>query len=106
MRVIINDGADHIIGCVNLTNLECSHVGGVESKYGQDSGTPIKPWNRHAVGMERCKFTIQRWFKADTDGDTDLLYDLHNNDTTFDLTEYLTCITTGFAGLKLTDCQS
>jgi hypothetical protein len=105
MRVTINDGTDHTIGCVNLTNLECSHAGGVESKYGQDVGAPIKPWNRHSIGMERCRFTVQRWYKADTEGDTNLLYDLHNNDTTFDLSEFLNCIT-GFAGLKLVDCQS
>ena len=105
MRIIINDGTDHTVGCVNLTNLECSHAGGVESKYGQDVGAPIKPWNRHSIGMERCRFTVQRWYKADTDGDTNLLYDLHNNDTVFDLSESLSCII-GFSGLKLVGCQS
>jgi hypothetical protein len=92
-----------IVDTVELVTLETSHMGGVESKYGQDYDYQYKPRNRHAIGMKRCRFTIRKWYKADS-SNTDLFYTLFDNDTEFTLKEYLTGIT-GFAGLEITECE-
>jgi hypothetical protein len=85
MRIVVNGVT---IDTCELANLEILHIGNVESKYGQDASTPIKPWNRHAVGMKKCRFTIRKWYKADN-SNTDLFYTLFDNDTEFTLTECL-----------------
>lgn len=103
MRLII-DGTT--VDVVELVNLEVFHEGNVESKYGQtDNGSQYIPWNRHKIGIQKVRFTIRRWFKAGL-ADTDLLYDLHENDTEFTLTEYINDIWGAFAGLKISNCVS
>lgn len=90
---------------VELVNLEALHEGNVESKYGKDwSGTQYKPRNRHKIGMKRSRFTIRRWFKAGQ-ADTDLLYNLFENDTVFVLKEWLNDGVPGYSGLELDDCE-
>lgn len=88
MRVkIIVNGNEYILGVVQLVDVEAYRQGGVEKKYGkQASGQPA---NRHRIGMKRVRFVIRRMFKADETSKHDLLYDLHNNDTYFDLEEYV-----------------
>jgi len=92
-----------IVDTVELVTLETSHMGGVESKYGQDYDYQFKPRNRHAIGMKRCRFTIRKWYKADG-SNTDLFYTLFDNDTVFTLKEYVTGIA-GFSGLIITGCE-
>jgi hypothetical protein len=100
MRVIINDGvSDYILGVVELVDMEIFRQGGVESKYGK-VGT--KTPNRHAVGMKRARFTVRRWYHTDS-GKEDLLYDLHDNDTEFTLSEFVNN-KTGFVGIKILNC--
>ena len=91
------------VDTVELVTLEVLHTGGVESKYGQDYDYQFKPRNRHAIGMKRCRFTIRKWYKADS-SNTDLFYTLFDNDTEFTLKEYLAGLT-GFAGLTITGCE-
>ena len=91
------------VDTVELVTLEVLHTGGVESKYGQDYDYQYKPRNRHAIGMKRCRFTIRKWYKADS-SNTDLFYTLFDNDTEFTLKEYLAGLT-GFAGLTITGCE-
>jgi len=91
------------VDTVELVTLEVLHTGGVESKYGQDYDYQFKPRNRHAIGMKRCRFTIRKWYKADS-SNTDLFYTLFDNDTEFTLKEYLTGVT-GFAGLEISECE-
>jgi len=90
---------------VELVNLEASHEGGIESKYGQTvSGARVTPWNRHKIGMQKVLFTIRRMYK--TGVSDNLLYDLHQNDTIFNLKEYVKDIYGEFCGLEIINCAS
>jgi len=104
VRLLIDDGTTHTIETVELIDLEVSREGGVESKYGKDFvDGQYKPRNRHKIGMKRTRFTLRKWYKADT-SNTDLLYTLFDNDTEFILEEYIPNIVTGVKGLQLRDC--
>jgi len=70
----------HVLGLVDLANIELLRRGNVEAKYGFS--------NRHKIGMKLARFTIQRWYKTDT-GQTSLLYDLYENSTEFRLEEII-----------------
>lgn len=72
--------SQHVLGVVDLANIQLIKSGNVEAKYGLS--------NRHKIGMKLARFTIQRWYKTDT-GQTSLLYDLYENSTEFRLEEYL-----------------
>jgi len=82
------------LGVVEALNVELIKEGGVEFYYGSATG-------QHAKGTRHATFTIRRWFMADQD--TDLLYDLFNDDTVFHLYEEIN----GVANSKvyLSACQ-
>lgn len=109
MRIKITaNGTTYTLGVVELVDLEILRQGGVESKYGFQGNVDLgtTPSNRHRVGMKRARFRVRRWFKAD-DANTDLLFDIHNLDTFFDLEEYLNVDFDGkLTGIKLNGCES
>lgn len=97
LRVTIKSGADtYILGVVEMMELEVLRDGKVEHYYHDN--------RKHSVGMKRVRFRVRRWFKSDQSDRTNLLYNLHLNNTTFDLSEFLKDITGTFVGLTLNDC--
>ena len=95
MRVTIVVGAtQYTLGVVEGFDIECTKEGGVVPHYDSETG-------KHAVGTRSATFRIRRWFKAD-DSNTDLIYDLFNDETHFNLYGEIA----GVAGsrIALSDC--
>jgi hypothetical protein len=65
------------LGVVEGLVRELIKEGGVVPHYDSETG-------KHAIGTRHCTFTLTRWFKADN-ANTDLLYDMFNNETHFNL---------------------
>jgi len=68
---------EETIGVVTGLDIELSKEGGVQPIYGSTQG-------KHVRGGKKATFRIQRWYM--TDSDTDLLFDLFDNDLLFSLT--------------------
>ena len=101
VRVTVNGT---VISVAELTNIQLSKIGGVESKYGM-RGTHSN--RRHCVGKEKALFIIRRWYK--TDIEQSLFYNLHVNGTDFDIEEYVTVPSSDsseMGGIKITNCKS
>ena len=80
------------IGVVNAFDITLTREGGtVEHVYGSVTG-----YISH--GGDRATFTLQRWFYTDTD--TDLLYDLFNDKSAFELTGEVSGVATTTLGLS------
>lgn len=78
MRVTIyHTGMSYTLGVVEGYDIELIKEGGVTPYYDSETG-------KHAVGTRHATFRLRRWFKAD-DSNTDLIYDLFNDETHFDL---------------------
>lgn len=82
------------VGVVEGLSIELIKEGGVEFYYDSETGM-------HAKGTRHATFSIRRWFKTDTD--TDLLYDLFNDDIPFTLTGQITGVTG--STITLSDCE-
>ena len=82
------------IGVVEGASIELEIEGGIEHTYGSRSG-------KHAAGGKRATFSVRRWFMSDVD--TDLLYDLFNDELLFSLSGEID----GVAGsiVHLSDCR-
>ena len=91
LRVIV---AGVTLGVVEGLSIELIKEGGIEFYYDSETG-------KHAKGTRHATFSVRRWFKTDTD--TDLLYDLFNDDIPFTLSGQLT----GVSGstVNLSDCE-
>lgn len=97
MRVSIwSGGSQYILGVVELVDVEVGKNGKIEFYYHD-----VKS---HSVGMKYVRFRIQRWFKSDAPGNTNLLYSLHQNNSLFDLSEFTTDDLSVFSGLNIQQC--
>lgn len=76
------------LGVVVGLDIELSKEGGVQHRYGSVTG-------KHVRGGEKATFRAQRWYMSDAD--TDLLFDLFNDDIEFSLTGEIA----GHAGSEL-----
>jgi len=72
--VIEVDGV--VVGLVEGMSIELIKEGGVEYRYGSQTG-------KKSIGTKHATFTIRRWFYADIN--KDLLYDLFNTEAYFTL---------------------
>lgn len=88
MRVTV---AGTIVGVVEGMSIELIKEGGVEFYYDSETG-------KHAKGTRHATFSVRRWYKTDTD--TDLLYDLFNDDIPFSLTGQLSNVSLSTIGLS------
>lgn len=94
-----------LIQFVQLADIKFIKNGGVEPKYGMRG---IHSDRRHRVGKQMATFTIRRWFKADVNTSY-LFYSIHENDTEFDLKEYLGDVVVEdqtFRGFTIENCKS
>lgn len=82
------------VGVVEGASIELEIEGGIEHTYGAREG-------HHAAGGKRATFSLRRWFMSDTD--TDLLYDLFNDEIPFTLSGEID----GQAGstIELSNCK-
>jgi len=99
MRVQVSyGGTTYTLGVVEGMDIELIREGGVTPHYDSETG-------QHAIGTQRATFRVRRWFKAD-DENTDLIYDLFNDKTHFDLYGTLYPDGTLLAGsqIGLSDC--
>lgn len=103
MRVIVNHpvlGAV-TVGVVEGLSIELIKEGGLEYYYDSETGA-------HAKGTRHATFTIRRWFMTDLSGseDKDLLFDMFNDDVTFNLVGDLAQdFPTGKSKITLSGCQ-
>jgi len=103
MRVIVNHpvlGAV-TVGVVEGLSIELIKEGSIEYHYDSETGA-------HAKGTRHATFTIRRWFMTDLSGseDKDLLFDMFNDDVTFNLVGDLPQdYATGKAKITLSACQ-
>lgn len=86
--------AGTIVGVVEGLSIELIKEGGIEFHYDGETG-------HHAKGTRHATFSVRRWFMTDTD--TDLLYDLFNDDIPFTLSGQLTGVTG--STVNLSDCE-
>jgi len=104
MRITIIDsvtGEHYTLGVVEGLDMRLVKEGGVVPHYDSDEG-------KHAIGTKRATFRIKRWFKTDSNigtlgsGQHDLLFDLFNEETRFNLRGEIS----GLAGstILLSDC--
>jgi len=93
-RMTINIAGAGTVGVVEGLAIELIKEGGIEFYYGSETG-------KHAKGTRHATFSIRRWFMTDTD--TDLLYDLFNDDIPFTLTGAL--IGVANSTVSLSDCE-
>jgi len=82
------------VGVVEGLSIELIKEGGIEYYYDSETG-------KHAKGTRHATFSVRRWFKTDTD--TDLLYDLFNDDIPFTLSGQLTGVAN--STVNLSDCE-
>ena len=82
------------IGVVEGASIELEIEGGIVHTYGSRYG-------KHAAGGKRATFSVRRWFMTDTD--TDLLYDLFNDELLFFLSGEIDGITGSI--VNLSDCR-
>lgn len=75
------NGSTYIVGCVEGSDIDLGYEGGAEPCY----GTRIKTIG---AGSKKISFTLTRWYYADS-GQEDLLLDLFDKETEFDLNGYL-----------------
>lgn len=76
--LVVTIGATpYTLGCVEGSDIDLGYEGGPESCY----GTRVK---RHSAGSKKISFTLTRWYYAD-EGQEDLLLDLCDDETEFDL---------------------
>lgn len=78
MRVKVKNaitGIEYCLGVVEGMDLELIREGGVVPHYDSETG-------KHAVGTRHATFRLRRWFKTDS-GQTDLLFDLFDDETEF-----------------------
>lgn len=96
MRLSVKIGATtYILGVVEASDIELIKEGGVAFHYDSETG-------RHGRGTRHATFRLRRWFKVD-DGKTDLLYDLFDNDTRFNLEGEISDLAGSMIGLS--DCM-
>lgn len=81
---------DYILGVVEGMDIELIKEGGIVPHYDSEQG-------KHAIGTRHATIRLRRWFKTDQ-GQTDLIFDLFNNDVLFALTGEIT----GVSGSSLT----
>lgn len=78
MRItVVVGGVSYVLGVVEGMDMRMLKEGGVVPHYDSETG-------KHAVGFRHGTFRIRRWFKADS-GQGNLLFDLFNGETTFEL---------------------
>lgn len=83
MRVTITqDGTSYVLGVVEGFEMELIKEGGVAPHYDSETGL-------HAIGTRHATFRVRRWFKTDS-ANTDLIYDLFNDETCFHLSGRIT----------------
>jgi len=75
-------GNSYILGVVEGMDIELIKEGGIVPHYDSEQG-------KHAIGTRHATIRIRRWFKADK-RQTDLIFDLFNNEVIFNLTGELT----------------
>jgi hypothetical protein len=83
------------VGVVESATMELTIDGGVNHYYGSKTGL-------HALGGEKCAFTLKRWYKTDTD--TSLLYDLTKNRVPFSFSGEVDGVSNSI--ITLSNCQS
>ena len=76
-----SSGSPVIIGCVEGSDIDLGYEGGAESCCGTRTKTI-------GAGSRKISFTITRWYYADV-GQEDLLLDLFDDETEFDISGYL-----------------
>ena len=76
-----SNGSPVIIGCVEGSDIDLGYEGGAESCYGTRTKTI-------GAGSKKVSFTITRWYYSDV-GQEDLLLDLFDDETEFDISGYL-----------------
>ena len=81
------------VGVVESMTIELEKEGGVDHYYGSDTG-------KHSVGGHRGTFTARRMFMVDSD--TDLFYDLFNDETQFNLSGEISGVSN--SQILLSDC--
>lgn len=86
--------ATSIVGVVEGLSVELIKEGGIEFFYDSETG-------KHARGTRHATFSIRRWYMTDTD--TDLIFDLFNDDIPFTLSGQITGVTG--STVNLSDCM-
>lgn len=82
------------LGVVESASMELSHEGGTEPHYNSEEEV-------HAIGTKKATFTIRRWYGVDSD--PDLLFDLFDNKTAFELSEEIDGVSS--TQLTLSNCK-
>ena len=80
MRITVKEnltGTEYVLGVVEGLDMRMIKEGGVVPHYDSETG-------KHAVGYKHATFRIRRWFKTDA-GKGNLLFDMMNNETLFNL---------------------
>ena len=78
---IVSGVTTYTVGVVEGVDIDMTYAGGAEPTY----GTRIR---KHSAGSKQVKFSLSRWYYADS-GQEDLLLDLFDAETSFSLVGYL-----------------
>lgn len=87
MRIMIGNAT---LGVVEAYDIELLKEGGVTPHYDSETG-------RHTIGTRHATFRLRRWLQTDV-GQEDLIYDLFDGETPFNMSGEIT----GESGSKIT----
>ena len=82
------------LGVVESASIELEREGGTEPYYNSEE-------EAHAIGTKKASFTIRRWYGIDTD--PDLLFDLFDNKTAFELSSEISGVSQ--TKITLSNCK-